>query len=82
MSQSAPTLFERKIVASALWSTWVKLDPRLMIRNSRMFFTWIGALLTAIGIFSAKAPAFVAKLAVGLWFTVLFANFAEAVAEG
>lgn len=82
MSQSAPSLFDRKIVVPALWSSFVKLDPRLMIKNPVMFVTLIGAILTTIGIFSAKAPAFVAQLAVWLWFTVLFANFAEAVAEG
>ncbi len=82
MSQSAPSLFDRKIVISALGSSFVKLDPRLMIKNPVMFVTLVGAILTTIGIVSAKSPAFVAQLAVWLWFTVLFANFAEAVAEG
>src|SRR6202035_206402 len=57
---------------------------RLMIKNPVMFVTMVGAALTTAGIFTAE-PAlrgFVAQLAVWLWFTVLFANFAEAVAEG
>ena len=55
-----------------------------MIKNPVMFVTMVGAALTTVGIFTAE-PAlrgFVAQLAIWLWFTVLFANFAEAVAEG
>ena len=55
-----------------------------MIRNPVMFVTMVGAALTMIGIFTAEPTlrSFVAQLAIWLWFTVLFANFAEAVAEG
>ena len=60
-----------------------KLDPRLMIKNPVMFVTMVGAVLTTVGIFTAHAErGFIAQLALWLWFTVLFANFAEAVAEG
>jgi K+-transporting ATPase ATPase B chain len=55
-----------------------------MVKNPVMFVTMVGAALTTVGIFTC-APAergFIAQLAVWLWFTVLFANFAEAVAEG
>ncbi len=82
MAQSAPSLFDRKIVLSALGSSFVKLDPRLMIKNPVMFVTLVGAILTTFAVFSAQSPKFVAQLAIWLWFTVLFANFAEAVAEG
>jgi len=60
-----------------------KLDPRQMIKNPVMFVTLVGAVLTTVGIFTATADrSFIAQLALWLWFTVLFANFAEAVAEG
>ena len=55
-----------------------------MIKNPVMFVTMVGAVLTTVGIFTAEPDlrGFVAQLALWLWFTVLFANFAEAVAEG
>ena len=61
-----------------------KLNPRLMIKNPVMFVTQVGAVLTTVGIFTAPAGerGFILQLAIWLWFTVLFANFAEAVAEG
>jgi K+-transporting ATPase ATPase B chain len=84
MTQKSASLFERKIVGPAIRDSFLKLDPRLMIKNPVMFVTLVGAALTTIGVFTAE-PAlrgFVTQLAVWLWFTVLFANFAEAVAEG
>ena len=61
-----------------------KLNPRLMVKNPVMFVTMVGAALTTVGIFTAESGlrGFVTQLAIWLWFTVLFANFAEAVAEG
>jgi len=61
-----------------------KLNPRLMVKNPVMFVTMVGAALTTVGIFTAASDlrGFVAQLAIWLWFTVLFANFAEAMAEG
>ena len=60
-----------------------KLDPRLMIKNPVMFVTMVGAALTTVGIFTPRLDrGFIAQLALWLWFTVLFANFAEAMAEG
>src|SRR5213075_594739 len=55
-----------------------------MVKNPVMFVTMVGAALTTVGIFTAESGLreFVTQLAVWLWFTVLFANFAEAVAEG
>ena len=83
MTQKAPSLFDWKIVGPAIGDSFKKLNPRLMIKNPVMFVTEVGALLTTVGIFTAPAERnFVAQLAVWLWFTVLFANFAEAVAEG
>ncbi len=63
----------------------MKLDPRHMVKNPVMFVTEIGAMMTTLGLFVANAkesPAFGIQIALWLWFTVLFANFAEAVAEG
>src|SRR6058998_1657310 len=76
-------LFDWNIVAPAIADSFRKLDPRLMVKNPVMFVTQVGAALTTIGIFTASAErGFIAQLALWLWFTVLFANFAEAVAEG
>jgi K+-transporting ATPase ATPase B chain len=83
MTHQAPSLFDWKIVGPAIGGSFRKLDPRLMIKNPVMFVTLVGAALTTAGIFTASVDrGFIAQLAVWLWFTVLFANFAEAVAEG
>src|SRR6059036_3055618 len=83
MTQRSPSLFDWDIVGPAIGNAVRKLDPRLMIRNPVMFVTQVGALVTTVGIFTASAErGFIAQLATWLWFTVLFANFAEAVAEG
>ncbi len=84
MTHKAQSLFDWNIVGPAVGDSFRKLDPRLMVKNPVMFVTMVGAALTTVGIFTC-APAergFIAQLAVWLWFTVLFANFAEAVAEG
>jgi K+-transporting ATPase ATPase B chain len=83
MTETSPSLFDWDIVGPAIGDSFTKLDPRLMIKNPVMFVTMVGAALTTVGIFTASADrGFIAQLAVWLWFTVLFANFAEAVAEG
>src|SRR5262245_53314613 len=83
MTHKAASLFDWKIVGPAIGESFKKLDPRLMVKNPVMFVTLVGAALTTIGIFtSSTEKGFILQLAVWLWFTVLFANFAEAVAEG
>jgi K+-transporting ATPase ATPase B chain len=84
MTQKSTSLFDWKIVGPAIGDSFVKLDPRLMVKNPVMFVTMVGSALTTVGIFTAAPDqrGFIAQLAVWLWFTVLFANFAEAVAEG
>ncbi len=84
MKQKAPSLFDRNIAGPAIGDSFKKLDPRLMIKNPVMFVTMVGAALTTAAVFTTEPapPGFVAQLAIWLWFTVLFANFAEAVAEG
>src|SRR5271170_5895977 len=84
MIHKAPSLFDWDIVGPALVNACKKLDPRVMVKNPVMFVTMVGAALTTIGIFTGAASerGFIFQLALWLWFTVLFANFAEAVAEG
>ncbi len=83
MTHKAPSLFDWNIIAPAIGDSFRKLDPRLMVKNPVMFVTQIGAALTTVAVFTSPTErGFIAQLAVWLWFTVLFANFAEAVAEG
>jgi len=82
------SLFEREIVLQALWDSFKKLMPQEQIRNPVMFVVWIGSILTTLLFIQAlaghgEAPAgFILAVSLWLWFTVLFANFAEAIAEG
>ncbi|HEU0208343.1 MAG TPA: potassium-transporting ATPase subunit KdpB [Candidatus Udaeobacter sp.] len=84
MKPKARSLFDWNIVGPAIGDAFQKLNPRLMVKNPVMFVTMVGAALTTVGIFTTEASlrGFVTQLAVWLWFTVLFANFAEAMAEG
>jgi K+-transporting ATPase ATPase B chain len=83
MPPKVPSLFDAKIAGPAVADAFKKLDPRLMVQNPVMFVTLVGAVLTTVAIFTSPTDrGFIAQLAVWLWFTVLFANFAEAVAEG
>jgi K+-transporting ATPase ATPase B chain len=75
------SLFDREILGRAAYDSVVKLDPRRMARNPVMFVVEVGSLLvTALAI--ADPSLFAWLIAAWLWFTVLFANFAEAIAEG
>jgi potassium-transporting ATPase ATP-binding subunit len=79
------SLFDRKIIGQAAVDSFRKLDPRSLARNPVIFVTEVGAALTTIGLFlrSEDEPfGFVFQVTLWLWFTVLFANFAEAMAEG
>ncbi len=81
-------LFDPPIVRRAVIESFLKLDPRQEIRNPVMFVVWIGSVLTTVlGVLALRghgdAPApFILGVAAWLWFTLLFANFAEAMAEG
>ena len=80
-------MLDPKIVLPAIGSSFRKLDPRLMIRNPVMFVVEIVAALTTVIFLRDLATggaglAFTFQIILWLWFTVLFANFAEAVAEG
>jgi K+-transporting ATPase ATPase B chain len=82
------SLFERDIVKQAVVDSFKKLSPHQQMKNPVMFVVWVGSLLTTALFFQAlgghgEAPAgFILAITLWLWFTVLFANFAEAVAEG
>ena len=85
--QSRP-LFDPRIVRVAASEAVRKLDPRRMIRNPVMFVVEVGGVLT-LGLFvqalvgqGEASAGFILAVSVGLWFTVLFGNFAEAMAEG
>jgi K+-transporting ATPase ATPase B chain len=83
MTHQPVSIFDAKILAPALGDTFRKLDPRLMVKNPVMFVTLVGAAISTVEIFrSPGQTGFVLQIAIWLWFTVLFANFAEAVAEG
>lgn len=74
------------LVSNAVLESFAKLDPRVQIKNPVMFITFIGAVMTSayvvIDLMANKPVGFVVQIALWLWFTVLFANFAEAIAEG
>jgi len=85
MAMKTHSLFDRRIIFQALAASFPKLSPRTMMKNPVMFVTEVGALLTTMGLFFRPAGeplGFGLQVAVWLWFTVLFANFAEAMAEG
>ena len=80
-TRSAAALFEPAILRRAAVGAFAKLDPRVMIRIPVMFVVEIGSVITTVDFF-ARPDLFVGLVALWLWATVLFANFAEAVAEG
>src|SRR5690349_13400281 len=76
-------LWEGKIVRRALWDALIKLNPRNMMGNPVMFVVEIGSVITTALLFrGGSAFKFNLQITLWLWFTVLFANFAEAMAEG
>src|SRR3954447_13698385 len=84
---SMSTMLDRKIVLPAIKAAFVKLDPRLMIKNPVMFVVEVVAALTTViflrdVVTGGANLGFTFQIILWLWFTVLFANFAEAVAEG
>jgi K+-transporting ATPase ATPase B chain len=88
MTREQLPLFDRKLIVPALVDAFRKLDPRVQWRNPVMFVVYIGTIVTAMLLVQAlaghgEAPAgFIFAITLWLAFTVLFANFAEALAEG
>jgi len=81
-------LFDAAILRRSIVDALRKLDPRRQVRNPVMFTVYAGSILTT-GLFASsllepadESPGFILAVSVWLWFTVLFANFAEAMAEG
>src|ERR1700726_5170133 len=76
-----------ELLIPAIGQSFLKLNPRTMARNPVMFVVEVGAVMTTYGfiaglIGNGTDNSFVGQIALWLWFTVLFANFAEAIAEG
>ncbi len=88
MTKPSTTLLDRRILGEAITGSFRKLDPRVQLRNPVMFAVFLGSLLTTVlwvkslGGVADESSTFVLGVAIWLWFTVLFANFAEAIAEG
>src|SRR6202045_5476211 len=81
------SLTDTKILARAVTDSFRKLDPRTMVKNPVMFVVEVGAVLTTVQLVwnafhHAGQTGFGLQITLWLWFTVLFANFAEAMAEG
>src|SRR5260370_1877645 len=84
---AAAALLDPAILVPALGDTFRKLDPRLMIRNPVMFVVEVVAVLTTVLLVrdlvtGGSGLGFTLQIVIWLWITVLFANLAEAVAEG
>ncbi|MGA7950729.1 MAG: potassium-transporting ATPase subunit KdpB [Thiobacillaceae bacterium] len=82
------SLYDANLMHAALWDSFKRLSPRYQIKNPVMFVVWLGSVLTT-GLFiqalvgrGEASAGFILAVSVWLWFTVLFANFAEAMAEG
>src|SRR5262245_39546833 len=88
MARRSASTFSRELVLAAIRDSFPKLDPRQQIRNPVMFIVELGSVITtAIFVLDLVRGDtgqlwFVGVIAVWLWLTVLFANFAEAIAEG
>jgi len=82
------SVFQRELYQRAILDSFIKLNPRWMVRNPVMFVVEVGSLLTtglwiqALFGYGEAPTGFIGGVALWLWFTVLFANFSEAVAEG
>ena len=88
MARASASVFSKDIVVAAIKGSFPKLDPRSQIRNPVMFIVELGSVITTVIFFLKLFRGdtgdlwFVAVISIWLWLTVLFANFAEAVAEG
>src|SRR5476649_1634203 len=87
-SNTVTSLFEPKILLPAIIGSLQKLDPRHQIKNPVMFVVGIGSTLTTILLIQALCghgetkTGFILAITLWLWFTIIFANFAESMAEG
>jgi len=85
MAAKTHSIFDPAIIIPAIGESFKKLNPAHMVRNPVMFVTEVGAVITTVLLFTGGQGAsfgFLLQISLWLWFTVLFANFAEAMAEG
>jgi potassium-transporting ATPase ATP-binding subunit len=88
MVRKSLALFDSTLMAAAIADSFRKLSPAVQIRNPVMFVVYIGSIMTTVLFVQAlrghgeAQPGFILGISAWLWFTVLFANFAEALAEG
>ena len=89
MTKDKQSIFSRDIVVAAIGNSFLKLDPRTLVRNPVIFIVEIGSVVTTAIFFRDLVASddteplwFTGSVALWLWLTVLFANFAEAIAEG
>jgi len=84
MAAKSLSIFDPTIIMPAIVESFKKLNPLHMVKNPVMFVTEVGALTTTLLIFNRSEgdPKFLIQVTLWLWFTVVFANFAEAMAEG
>lgn len=88
MSHKQTVFADRKMVLRAIKDSFIKLDPRIQVKNPVMLLVYVSAILTTLlsilAIFDIKdsSGGYTSAIAIILWFTVLFANFAEAIAQG
>jgi len=85
MAAKTHSIFDPSIVVPAIVESFKKLNPVHMVKNPVMFVTEVGAAITTVLIFTKtehESPLFLIQVTLWLWFTVVFANFAEAMAEG
>src|ERR1700733_2225365 len=88
MTRQKLSMFDHSLLMPAVVDAFRKLDPRVQWRNPVMFVVYVGAIVTTVLWIQAlagrgEAPGwFILNVAIWLWFTLLFANLAEALAEG
>ncbi|WP_277624121.1 potassium-transporting ATPase subunit KdpB [Undibacterium sp. TS12] len=87
-SKAGLSLFDSSLLMPAIVDAFKKLSPRTQLRSPVMFVVYVGSIITSMLYVQAlmgqgeASPGFILAISVWLWFTVLFANFAEALAEG
>src|SRR5277367_3811899 len=85
MAAKQHSIFDPAIILPSIVESFKKLSPLHMVKNPVMFVTEVGAAITTVLIFTGTEGApvgFLVQITLWLWFTVVFANFAEAMAEG
>src|ERR1700689_3791900 len=86
-ARKSKSIWDGAIARRAMWESFVKLNPATLMKNPVMFVVEVGAALLTVELVShvlhhTQGFGFELQITVWLWFTVLFANFAEAMAEG